>query len=100
MTEGIFIQWEVLTGIGIPAMVAAVAAIRYFWKKEKCFTAMQNKIDSLDRHDVSSNTLHDDHAERIDKIEREQEKTNAKLERHGGYLRLILDHLKIPYPKE
>jgi len=100
MTEGIFIQWEILTGIGIPAIVATTAMVRYFLKKEKCFTQMKNKIDSLTEHDDSSNDLHDNHEERLNKIEQNQRTFDSKLEIQSGYLRLILDHLKIPYPKK
>lgn len=100
MADGIFIQWEVLTGIGIPATIAAIAVIRYFWKKEKCFTQMKNKIDSLDRHDTSSNTLHTDQGSRISELEKGQEKTNERLDRQANYLKMILRHLKIPFPED
>ena len=50
-------------------MVAAGEVIRYFMKKEKCFIEMKNKIDSLTRHDNSSNDLHSDHENRIKEIE-------------------------------
>jgi len=100
MTEGIFIRWEILTGIGIPSIVAATAIVRYLLKKEKCFTQMKNKIDSLTEHDNSSNTLHGDHEERLNKVEEHQRTIDSELEIQSGYLRLILDHLKIPYPKK
>jgi len=49
MPEGIFIQWEILIGVGVPLLVAAGGVIRYFMKKEKCFIKMKNKIELLTR---------------------------------------------------
>jgi len=100
MSEGIFIQWEIITALGIPALVSSIGIIRYFWKKEKCFIAMKDKIDSLTKHDNSSNDLHNDLDERLSKVEQNQRDFESKLETQSGYLRLILDHLKIPYPKK
>ena len=100
MAEGIFIQWEVLTGIGIPSIIAAIGMVKFFHKKEKCFTEMKHKIDSLTRHDNSANDIHNTLEKRILELEDNQKSFGAKQELQAGYMRLILDHLKIPYPKK
>ena len=35
--EGIFVQWEVIIGLGIPAIGGIAFLARYFIRKEKCF---------------------------------------------------------------
>lgn len=70
MAEGIFIQWELLTGIGIPGIIAAIAAIRYFWKKEKCFIILREKVEQLNNAENGSHETHSDLYKKVNKIER------------------------------
>lgn len=63
---------------------------RYFWKKEKCFVAMQNKIDYLSSKEQSSDDEHDGFDGRLTEIEKRQQKNET-------YLKLLLDHENIQY---
>ena len=84
------VVWEILLAVGIPLSGAAVWTIRYFWKKEQCFTILANKIDQLTDHDVGSIDTHEEFDERLTNIETQQTKNEI-------YLKLLLDDRKIPY---
>ncbi len=70
---------EIGLAIGIPATGAFVVYVRYVWRKEQCFIALQNKVKSMSDHD-----------ERLDKIEKRQAKNEI-------YLKLLLRHNNIPF---
>ncbi len=83
-------MWELAVAIGIPSLGALYAFARYLHKKALCFTIMQNKINTLTEHDEGSDDLHTGFDTRLDKIEIRQAKNEI-------YLKLLLDHSKIPY---
>ena len=70
MAEGLFIQWEVLIGIGIPAAAASVAVIRHLWNKSKCFIILKQKVEQLTSHDEGASNTHSDLYDKVNKIER------------------------------
>jgi hypothetical protein len=70
---------EIGLAIGIPSLGAMIAYARYAWKKSQCFITLQNKVNNMQDHD-----------ERLDKIEKNQDKWII-------YLKLLLDDRKIPY---
>lgn len=72
--------------LGPPAFFVA----RHFWKKEKCFNAMQDAITYLSQREKDSVGQHDEYDERFDSIEKRQQKNET-------YLKLLLDHEKIKY---
>ena len=74
---------ETMLSVMIPLSGAAVFVIRYFWKKEKCFTLMKAKIDELSKADTGSNKLHDEYGNRITALE-------SKMD-------LLLNHFKIKF---
>jgi len=76
--------------VGIPAVGAALAIVRYFWKKEKCFIAMKNKIDELSKHDGDSLKTHNEYDLEIRDIQDKQQEMSI-------YVKLILKKLDIPY---
>jgi len=76
--------------IGLPATAVAIASIRYFVKKSKCFTILEQKVKQLTKHDVDSNETHDDFGYRLGEIE----KTQAT---HGAKLDLILASMKLQF---
>ena len=45
--EGIFVQWEVIIGLGIPAIGGIAFLVRYFIRKEKCFHEHKEAIKYL-----------------------------------------------------
>ena len=81
---------EIGLAIAIPGTGIAMATIRYFWKKEKCFIALKNKIDELSAHDTNANKDHNNYEERLTKIEQNQQKWII-------YLQLLLKDRDIPY---
>lgn len=81
---------EIIATIGIPTAAAAVAMIRYFWKKERCFLEMKNKIDELSKRDISSESVHAGLQEEIEDVKNRQQKNEI-------YLKLILTKFNIPY---
>ena len=82
--------WELAVGVGIPAAGAAAFIVKYFWNKEKCFLALKNKINSLDKHDQEGIEEHNGIKSRIDDLE--QDATEIKI-----YLKLLLDNAGIKY---
>ena len=85
-------MWEIaiVIGLGVPGAGALYAFVRYLHKKAICFTLMQNKINTLSEHDEGSDNLHTKLEGRMDKFEIRQGKNEI-------YLKLLLDHNKIPY---
>ncbi len=83
---------ELMIGVGVPSAFGVAAAIRYFLKKEKCFTLLKAKVEELAEHDGDSNETHKDYDYRLDIIERNQSKNEI-------YLKLLLDKFDIPYNK-
>lgn len=82
--------WELIVGAAIPAFGAAAFVVKYFWNKEKCFLALKNKIDSLDKHDKASYEEHDGFDSRIKELEKDADEIKI-------YLRLLLDAAGIKY---
>ncbi len=74
MAEGLFIEWEILigvgVGVGIPAGAAAIAVIRHFWNKSKCFIILKEKVEQLAKDDAGSSDTHSDLYDKVNKIER------------------------------
>ena len=93
MTE---FNWEIFTAVLIPVSIAlipiAIVAVRAFIKKGKCFVLMKKRIEDLEGVAKGSGNTHSDLYNKIETIDKKQII-------HGIYLRLILDHLKIPYEK-
>jgi len=83
-------MYELLIGLGIPAAAAAVAVIRYLWKKEKCFIILKQKVEELSKSDEGSSDTHDGFETRLKQIEENQIKNEV-------YLKLLLDNAKISY---
>lgn len=81
---------EIGIGIGIPLAGLAIAVGRYLWKKEKCFIALKNAVNVLTSHDEGSDDRDVVFDHRLTNIEQKQTKTEI-------YLKLLLDHSKIPY---
>ena len=91
MTEFEFI-WEVFTASIIALTPIVFFSIRAFIRKGKCFVLMKQRIESLENVAEGSGHTHEDLYDRVETI-------NEKQIKHGVYLTLILDHLKIPYEK-
>ena len=68
MVEGIFIQWEIIAGVGIPATAAAIAIIRHLWNKSKCFIILKQKVEELSKSDQGSSETHGDLYEKYNEI--------------------------------
>jgi len=51
---------EIILSIVIPLGGTGLFVIRYFWKKEKCFTLMKHKIDELSKSESGSHETHGD----------------------------------------
>jgi len=82
--------FEIGLGVAIPSAGLAIAIGKYFWKKEKCFTEMKNKIEQLSRHDGTSLETNSDLEARLKVVENDG--IEIKI-----YLRQILTKLEIPY---
>ena len=81
---------EIGLGVGIPTAGLAIAVGKYFWKKEKCFTEMKNKIDELSKSDGNSMETHGDFNFRLKILENDA--IEIKI-----YLRQLLTKMDIPY---
>jgi len=86
------VSTEIILSILIPLTGTGVFVIRYFWKKEKCFTLMKQKIDELSKSESGSHDTHgnlytqmNDQGNRITALE-------VKMD-------LLLDHFKIKSKK-
>jgi len=84
--------WEIFSALILALTPIAYFSIRAYIKKGKCFVIMKQKIESLETVAQGSGNTHEDLYDQISTIDKVQIK-------HGIYLRLILDHLKIPYEK-
>jgi len=84
---------SIITALSIILTPPGIIMGRHFWKKSQCFTAMENKINSLNKHDKNANTVHDNHEDRLDKIETELSEIKI-------YVTLLLDKAEIPIPKK
>ncbi len=60
---------ETIAVFGIPLATAVVFIARYFWKKEKCFVLMKQKIDQLSKSESGSDELHDEYGNRLTALE-------------------------------
>jgi len=88
MIDGFIVQWEILIGFGIPAIVAMVGGLRYFWSKEKLFIEMKNKINQLSDDNSSSSNIHDTLYQKYNDV-------SNRLSNVEGKLALICKHFKI-----
>lgn len=70
MEHGVFIQWELLVGVGIPAVIVCGGVIGYLVKFTKCITVLQQKVSSLTNHDAGATDTHKDIFSRLDRIDR------------------------------
>jgi hypothetical protein len=70
---------EIGLAVGIPAMGALAAYVRYVWRKSQCFIALENKVKAMSDHD-----------DRLDCIEKRQAKNEI-------YIKLLLRHENIPF---
>ena len=85
-------SWEIFGASIVALTPVAFFGIRAYIKKGKCFVLMKKRIEDLEGVAKGSGNTHSDLYGKIETINEEQIK-------HRVYLRLILDHLKIPYEK-
>lgn len=99
MTSIFGIEIEIFAGVLIPVSGAVIVTtykiIRYFMKKEICFTLLKNtvdeqqeKIDILVKYDSSSNEKHDQLHVRDDHLSERMTKVESKLD-------LLLTHFDL-----
>lgn len=79
---------EIILSIIIPLGGTGLFVIRYFWKKEKCFTLMQHKIEELYKSESGS---HDTHGSLYSKMNEQGNRITA-LETK---MDLIINHFNI-----
>ena len=85
-------SWELFLAFIAVFSPAPFFVIRNLIKKGKCFVLMKKRIEDLEGVAKGSGNTHSDLYNKIETIDKKQIK-------HGIYLTLILDHLKIPYEK-
>jgi len=83
---------EIVIAILVPTIPVGIMLIRYFWKKEKCFTLMKQKIDDLSKAESGSHDTHGDFYEKFDEYGNRLTELETKMD-------LILDNFKIKYVK-
>lgn len=81
---------EIILAIMIPLVPTGAMVIRYFWKKEKCFTLMKQKIDALSKSDSDSDGTHGDFTTKINDQGNRITAVETKVN-------MLLDHFKIEY---
>ncbi len=69
---------------------SSVFIARYFWRKERCFTALQSLVNKLTESDKSSDDTHVTLTREIKEIKNKQTKNEI-------YLKLLLDNAGIKY---
>ena len=90
----------VFSGIIIPLGSVAYFVIKSYIAKAKYHVTMEAKIEYLSKHDRKSNDVHDGHDGRLSELEEKVNKLCDNVDETKGWIRLILDHLKIPYPRK
>ena len=84
--------WPIFSASIVALTPVAFFGIRAYIKKGKCFVLMKKRIEDLEGVAKGSGSTHSDLYGKIETI-------NEKQIKHGIYLTLIPDHLKIPYEK-
>ena len=84
------VSMEIILAILIPLVPTGIMAIRYFWKKEKCFTLMKQKIDELSKSESGSHDTHGDFYTKINDQGNRITAIETKVD-------ILLDHFKIKY---
>jgi len=69
MTEITF-SVELLAAIGVFITPITILAVRFWIKREKCFTVLEQKVDNLSNHDEGAHDTHTDLYEKVNRIER------------------------------
>ena len=41
---------EIILGLGVPSVTAAVFVIRHFWAKTKCFVLLKHQVETHQKH--------------------------------------------------
>jgi len=99
MTEHeLVIAVSVFGGVIIPVGTASFFVIKSFIAKAKYHVSMEARLDNLDKREVGANDIHDGHDGRLKELEDKVKKLCDNVEDTKGWVRLILEHLKIPYP--
>jgi len=83
---------EIIIGALVPAVTVGIFVIRYFWKKEKCFTLLKQKIDDLSKESSNAQDIHNTLHEKINDLGDRTIKLETKMD-------LILDHFDIKSTK-
>ena len=84
------VSTEIILAILVPSIPVGVMVIRYFWKKEKCFTLMKQKIDDLSESESGSHDTHGDFYTKINDQGNRITSLEAKMD-------MLLDHFKIKH---
>jgi len=84
---------EIILAIVIPLIPLAGVLIRYFWKKEKCFALMKQKIDDLSKSESGSHETHGDFYEKFEEYGNRLTSLETKMD-------LIIENFKIKPTKD
>lgn len=85
-------------GLGVPAVAASYFVIKAYIAKAKYHVKMESKIENLTKNDEGSKDIHEGHDDRLTTLEQKVQKLCDNVEETKGWIRLILKHLKIPFP--
>lgn len=88
LTDIFGINIEVLTGVGIPSVTAAIFVIRHFIIKTKCFYLLKQRVESQEKETTQGKKDHKELYDRLGKVEKQQVATDSKLD-------LLLTHFKL-----
>jgi len=83
---------EIILSVLIPLVGTGLFVIRYFWKKEKSFTLMKQKIDDLSKSESGSQNTHEDFYEKFNEYGNRLTSLETKMD-------LILENFKIKFIK-
>jgi len=79
---------EIIIGVLIPSIGGIIFVIRYFWKKEKCFTLMQQKINEVSDQDKLDSTNYEILKNTMNGIENRTTALESKID-------LVINHFDI-----
>ena len=89
----------IFSGIIIPTSAVGFYIIKGLITKAKYHTLLETRLDKLVQYDKSAIRNHEDYDNRLTILEERVKELCNTVEQTKSWIRLILDHLKIPYPK-
>ena len=89
-----------LAGIGIPLIGGISYCFKCYMNNVKEKLILQKEIEQLKSNDTGARKAHSQYDAEIKDIQKKVKELCNKTERQSGWIKMILKHLKIPFPED